>query len=117
MAAILGGVCALDRLLLNPYGVTWFSYALPVLAHPSDITYGTGTYELTTSIPPWASENPTWGLSSYAANWQVFGDRGTKFGRAIKDGTMRTIMFTEKYAVTSRPSGSPAFGASLFLRF
>jgi prepilin-type N-terminal cleavage/methylation domain-containing protein len=90
------------------------SYALPVLAHPSDITYGTGTYELTTSIPPWASENPTWGLSSYAANWQVFGDRGTKFGRAIKDGTTRTIMFTEKYAVTSRPSGSPAFGASLW---
>jgi signal transduction histidine kinase len=34
MATILGGVCALDRLVLGPHGVTWFSYALPVLIAP-----------------------------------------------------------------------------------
>ena len=34
MAAILGGVCALDRLILDPHGVTWISYALPVLIAP-----------------------------------------------------------------------------------
>lgn len=90
------------------------SYTVAVLSHPSDVTYGTGTYRLAESVPPWASENQTWGLSSYAANWQVFGDRGTRLSVSVKDGMSKTVMFTEKYAVTSRPSGTPAFGASLW---
>jgi hypothetical protein len=90
------------------------AYPIAVLSHPSDVTYGQGTFELTTSVPPWASENRTWGLSSYAANWQVFGDRGTRLSVSVKDGMSKTLMFTEKYAVTSRPTGNPSQGASLW---
>lgn len=90
------------------------SRRVTVLAHPSDVTYGSGTYELTTSIPPWAGKSQTWGVSSYAANWQIFGDRGVHLSVAVKDGTSNTLMFTEKYAITSRPSGNPSVGASLW---
>lgn len=65
------------------------------------------TYQLTSSVPPWAdATNTTWGLSSYSANWQLFGDYGAKFAD-IRDGMSNTIMFNEKYAVSSRPAGVP----------
>jgi prepilin-type N-terminal cleavage/methylation domain-containing protein len=99
---------------------------LKVLCHPSDPSYGTGTFTLTDSmpswwaatgtanpIPPWAGMDQTWGLSSYAANWQTFGDRGTKL-TDIADGTSNTILFNEKYAVASRPAGNPLSGANLW---
>lgn len=81
---------------------------------PADVTYGNGTYNLTTDIPPWSnSANTTWGLSSYSANWQVFGDEGANFAN-IQDGLSHTILFNEKYAVSSRPAGYPSKGANLW---
>lgn len=105
------------------------SYPLNVLRNPNDPTYGEGVFTLTTSmpawdnptatgtanpVPPWAnSANTTWGLSCFAANWQFFGDYGIKYS-TIGDGTSNTIVFNEKLAVTSRPAGTPRYGASLW---
>lgn len=88
-------------------------YTLPVFRHPSDITFKDGGYTLTEAFPSWASESKTWGLSNYAASWQVFGDRGARLAD-ITDGTSKTAVFTEKYAVSSRPSGTPRQGACLW---
>jgi prepilin-type N-terminal cleavage/methylation domain-containing protein len=90
------------------------SAVLPVLTHPSDMTFKTGRYELNTAIPPWAGTSRVWGLSSYAANWQIFGDRGVDLGAGITDGLSHTAMFVEKYAVSSRPTGNPREGATLW---
>ena len=103
--------------------------AIPLLRHPMDSTYDTGVFTLATSVPswanatgsgtlnpypPWASQsNTSWGLSSFAANWQFFKDTGIRI-TSVTDGTSNTIMFDEHYAVTSRPSGAPRFGASLW---
>lgn len=90
------------------------SQSLPVLNAPNDVSYGDGTYELTTAIPDWADpNNNVWGLSSYSANWQVFGDFGIKFA-GIQDGLSNTILFNEKYAVSSRETGNPLNGANLW---
>jgi prepilin-type N-terminal cleavage/methylation domain-containing protein len=102
------------------------SHALAVLRHPADPTYGTGVFTLTSSmpswssgsgtanpVPPWAGSNTDWGLSSFAANWQFFGDKGIKL-TGVSDGTSNTIMFNEKYAVASRPAGNPRYGATLW---
>ncbi|MFM2094807.1 MAG: hypothetical protein RIS70_1931, partial [Planctomycetota bacterium] len=43
----------------------------------------------------------------------VFGDTGAKFGD-IQDGLSNTILFNEKYAVSSRPTGTPKIGANLW---
>lgn len=90
------------------------SSVLPVLHAPADPSYGNGLYELNEAIPDWAdSNNRVWGLSSYAANWQLFGDFGFRFGD-VHDGQSNTIMFNEKFAVASRPSGNPLYGAQLW---
>lgn len=90
------------------------SVTLSVLKAPADVSYGDGKYTLTTDIPPWANAaNTTWGLSSYSANWQVFGDAGANFSK-IQDGLSNTILFNEKYAVSSRPVGTPLKGANLW---
>jgi prepilin-type N-terminal cleavage/methylation domain-containing protein len=90
------------------------SYVLSVLQAPADPSYGNGQYELNEAIPEWTNtNNRTWGLSSYAANWQLFGDYGYRFSD-IHDGSSHTIMFNEKYAVASRPSGNPRYGAQLW---
>lgn len=90
------------------------SHKLSTLQAPADVSYGNGTYTLTNSAPPWASTaNTTWGLSSYSANWQVFGDDGANFAK-IQDGLSHTILFNEKYAVSSRPAGAPLNGANLW---
>jgi prepilin-type N-terminal cleavage/methylation domain-containing protein len=90
------------------------SEPLSVLQHPSDTSLGSGVYELTTDVPPWAGSSNRWGLSSYAANWQIFGDRGADLSKTIKDGTSKTVLLTEKYATASRPTGNPAKGATLW---
>jgi prepilin-type N-terminal cleavage/methylation domain-containing protein len=84
-----------------------------VFQHPSDVTYGNGVFELTAAadIPPWASGSTTWGLSSFSANWQFFGDQGTKITDA-SDGSSTTIMFNEKYAVAK--NGGNVSGANLW---
>jgi prepilin-type N-terminal cleavage/methylation domain-containing protein/prepilin-type processing-associated H-X9-DG protein len=105
------------------------SVPLSVLRHPSDPTYGSGTFTLATSVPSWATAdasgtlnpyptwanqaNTNWGLTSFSANWQFFGDRGIRIP-GVTDGTSNTIMFNERYAVASRPSGAPRFGAALW---
>ena len=106
------------------------SKPLAVLRHPSDVTYtSTGTFTLETAAPSWANgsasgtlnpyptwasqSNTTWGLTSFSANWQFFGDEGIKLP-SVLDGTSNTIMFNDRYAVTSRPAGAPRFGAALW---
>ncbi|MGF1581353.1 MAG: DUF1559 domain-containing protein [Gemmataceae bacterium] len=103
------------------------SAVIPTFQHPLDPTIGTGTYQLTTSEPSWyassGTDNPipdwadpsntVWGLTSFSANWQFFGDKGIRLPQ-VKDGTVNTIMFNEKYAVAERPNGNPRFGASLW---
>jgi prepilin-type N-terminal cleavage/methylation domain-containing protein len=102
---------------------------LKVLRAPADLTYGSGVYTLTSAmpawfapgppatanpIPPWATSGDTsWGLSSYSANWQVFGDKGITLPR-IGDGASNTLVFNEKYAVAKRPAGNPREGATLW---
>jgi prepilin-type N-terminal cleavage/methylation domain-containing protein len=90
------------------------SQVLKVLEAPADPSFGDGTFTLTTDIPPWADpSNTTWGLSSYSANWQFFTDQGMTFAK-VTDGLSSTIMFNEKYAVSSRPVGNPLSGANLW---
>jgi prepilin-type N-terminal cleavage/methylation domain-containing protein len=102
------------------------SQELQVLQQPGDVT-NTGTFQLGTSVqawwastgtgnpyPAWANPaNTAWGLSSYSANWQVFGDQGANFAK-IQDGLSNTIVFNEKYAVAKRSSGNPLEGATLW---
>lgn len=63
-----------------------------------------GTFQLPAAAnPPWANaSNTTWGLSSYSANWQVFGDVPAKLNK-VTDGLSNTMVFTEKYAISVRP--------------
>jgi len=104
------------------------SYPLKVLQHPADPTLpGEGVFDLPLAAPSWASSSGTanpypawanqsntkWGLSSYSANWQVFGDQGARLTK-MQDGLSNTIVFNEKYAVARRPSGNPMFGATLW---
>jgi prepilin-type N-terminal cleavage/methylation domain-containing protein len=104
------------------------SQPLKVLRHPADRTMtGDGVFDLSTGAPRWDassgtanpypawadSTNTRWGLSSYAANWQVFGDQGARLSK-MQDGLSNTIVFNEKYAVAKRPTGNPMFGATLW---
>ncbi|MBM3994971.1 MAG: DUF1559 domain-containing protein [Planctomycetes bacterium] len=70
-----------------------------VFRHPADVT-NLGTFQLTiaSDIPPWATGSTQWGLSSFAANWQFFGEEGITLDK-VGDGTSNTIMFNEKYAI------------------
>lgn len=89
--------------------------AVKVFRHPADTTYSNagGIFNLTvaTDIPPWASGSTTWGLSSFSANWQFFGDEGIRL-TDVTDGTSTTIMFNEKYAVSM--NGGNVTGANLW---
>lgn len=106
------------------------SQPLPVLNHPLDQKYDAGVYTLDIAVPRWDnatgsgtpqnpypswanSANTQWGLSSFSANWQFFGDAGIRL-TSVTDGTSNTIMFNEHYSILSRPSGAPRFGASLW---
>ncbi|MBJ7432533.1 MAG: DUF1559 domain-containing protein, partial [Gemmataceae bacterium] len=73
---------------------------------------------LTNPWPNWANQaNATstnkWGLSSYSANFQVFGDKGAKF-TGISDGLSHTVIIGERFAVASRATGTPTEGAGLW---
>ncbi len=104
------------------------SQPLKVLQHPADPTMtGDGVFDLPLSAPAWDSasgtanaypgwastSNTKWGLSSYSANWQVFGDQGAKISK-MRDGLSNTIINNEKYAVAKRPVGNPLYGATLW---
>jgi prepilin-type N-terminal cleavage/methylation domain-containing protein len=82
------------------------SQPVKVLRAPLDRSYpSSGTFQLPAAEnPPWADpNNPTWGLSSYSANWQVFGDTPVPLAK-VADGLSNTFVFGEKYAVAKRPS-------------
>jgi len=104
------------------------SRPLKVLQHPADRTMvGDGVFDLPVAAPRWDASSGTanpypawanqsntkWGLSSYSANWQVFGDQGARLSK-MQDGLSNTILFNEKYAVAQRPVGNPMFGATLW---
>jgi prepilin-type N-terminal cleavage/methylation domain-containing protein len=104
------------------------SHPLKVLMHPADKTMtGDGVFDLPVNAPSWSSSSGTanpypawasqsntkWGLSSYAANWQIFMDQGATFSK-VSDGLSNTFAFNEKYAVARRPAGNPMFGATLW---
>ena len=102
--------------LNNPLDPTWSGnngvYTLPASV-PLWIAGG-----LTNPWPNWANQaNATstnkWGLSSYSANFQVFGDKGAKF-TGISDGLSHTVILGERYAVASRATGTPTEGAGLW---
>lgn len=90
---------------------------------PNDYTFGQGTFELTsasynpfsgTPVPSWATGSTTWGLSSYAANWLVFGDMGNPLTASITDGLSKTMIVAEHYSICKRPTGTPSSGAMLW---
>jgi prepilin-type processing-associated H-X9-DG protein len=104
------------------------SHPLKVLQHPLDATQtGDGVFDLPLAAPSWSassgtanpypawanSTNTKWGLSSFSANWQVFGDQGGALAK-VSDGLSNTIIFNEKYAVAQRPTGNPMYGATLW---
>jgi len=97
------------------------SRSLPIktLRSPMDRSYpDLGTYQIPLSgaqgsttfptlYPAWAStSNTTWGVTSYSANWQVFGDVPAKVSK-MSDGLSNTFVFGDKYATAT---GGP-FGA------
>jgi type II secretory pathway pseudopilin PulG len=88
--------------------------SLAVFRHPADATCPPdGVFALTAAndVPPWASGSTNWGVSSFAANWQFFGDNGITITK-VTDGTSTTIMFNEKYAVAK--NGGAVTGAGLW---
>ena len=104
--------------------------AIKGLNNPLDPTWSAnnGVYTLPASVPLWIAgglTNPwpnwaktatgtSWGLSSYSANFQVFGDKGINF-TSITDGLSHTTILGERYAVASRAAGTfPSEGAGLW---
>ena len=106
--------------------------AIKGLNNPLDPTWSAnnGVYTLPASVPLWiagggtnpwpnwanqanATSTNKWGLSSYSANFQVFGDKGAKF-TGISDGLSHTVIIGERYAVASRATGTPTEGAGLW---
>src|SRR5262245_60404900 len=81
------------------------SAPIKLLRAPLDRSYtNDGQFDLPAAAnPPWADPaNVKWGVSSYSANWQVFGDTPQKFNK-MQDGQSNTFVFAEKYAVAKRP--------------
>jgi prepilin-type processing-associated H-X9-DG protein len=100
--------------LNNPLDPTWSAnngvYTLPATV-PIWIAGG-----LTNPWPNWAktATGTSWGLSSYSANFQVFGDNGIKF-TSITDGLSHTTILGERYAIATRTGTSlPTEGAALW---
>lgn len=108
------------------------STAIKGLNNPLDPTWSAnnGVYTLPASVPIWiagggtnpwpnwanqanATSTNKWGLSSYSANFQVFGDKGAKF-TGISDGLSHTVIIGERFAVASRTTGTPTEGAGLW---
>ncbi len=106
--------------------------AIKGLNNPLDPTWSgnNGVYTLPASVPIWiagggtnpwpswanqanATSTNKWGLSSYSANFQVFGDKGAKF-TGISDGLSHTVIIGERFAVASRATGTPTEGAGLW---
>ncbi len=88
--------------------------SLEVFQHPADITLtpnGLFSLQIPQDTPPWAFGSTDWGLTSFGANWQFFGDEGISLP-TVTDGTSTTIMFDEKYAIAKK--GGVVTGAGLW---
>src|SRR5207302_8347182 len=91
-------------------------FKVPVYRCPSETSSPTGQAAFT--------DNATYGVCSYAANWQVFANglgaqpaipglassAGVRIPDALKRGASKTMLFTEKQAVCA----TPANGGSLW---
>jgi prepilin-type N-terminal cleavage/methylation domain-containing protein len=87
------------------------SHPVKIYRHPLDRSYiKSGTFILPSAANPnWADpNNPVWGLISYSANWQVFGDEAIALVPKMADGLSNTMVFGEKYAVAKRPTNPGA---------
>jgi prepilin-type N-terminal cleavage/methylation domain-containing protein/prepilin-type processing-associated H-X9-DG protein len=94
---------------------------IPIYRNPSDLTYGAGQITVTVAGTP-----VTYGLISYAANYQVFGNPpqagpqtaslanfvATPTITGIGDGPSNTILFAEKFAQCSLNGTNPANDAA-----
>ncbi|MCZ2343541.1 MAG: DUF1559 domain-containing protein [Bacteroidales bacterium] len=113
------------------------SFPVKALRAPMDPSYKDGKFTLQASysgtstshgngswvadgsaVSPYAgsifsTSNTTWGLSSYGANWQFFGDE-PKTLLFASDGLSHTSYFIEKFAQTYRASGTPRWGSCLW---
>jgi prepilin-type N-terminal cleavage/methylation domain-containing protein/prepilin-type processing-associated H-X9-DG protein len=102
-----------NLLVVNPNDTG--SYKIPLLNCPSDPTNPGGQ-----TPDPWSvSPSLTAGVSNYAANWLVFGTPNSwntanpfpswtgaaKIPESMPDGSSKTILFSEKYAVCNIQSG------------
>jgi prepilin-type N-terminal cleavage/methylation domain-containing protein len=93
------------------------SYKVSVYRCPSDATSSNGTFTFTNHK---LYGNATFGTTSYAANWQVFGKPGgVRIPDALTRGASKTLLFTEKSAICGAPStatGNPLGGALWAMR-
>jgi prepilin-type N-terminal cleavage/methylation domain-containing protein len=105
---------------VNSFGSPVYNFVVPTYKNPSDPTYGNGTSPLAAG----------WGVTSYAANYQVFGRPSTNAATAATagldgdvnlnstfgDGATQTIMFAEKYAqcVANGTTNAPHNAAQLW---
>jgi prepilin-type N-terminal cleavage/methylation domain-containing protein len=73
---------------------------------PSETSAPTG------QLPSPLNDGTTWGVSSYAANWQVFqsgnpaSNTGVRIPDALKRGSSKTLLFTEKQSLCGTNGGS-----------
>jgi prepilin-type N-terminal cleavage/methylation domain-containing protein/prepilin-type processing-associated H-X9-DG protein len=93
------------------------SFKVPVYRCPSDTTSSDGTYTFPNHK---LYGNATYGVTSYAANWQVFENgsaaqtSGVRIPDALKRGASKTLLFTEKSAVCG--AANPVGGALWAMR-
>jgi len=83
------------------------AYRIPVYRCPSDTTSSNGTFTFQNDK---LYGNATFGVTSYAANWQVFQGgstaptNGIRIPDALKRGASKTLLFTEKSSVCGSPN-------------
>jgi len=106
-----------DNLYLNQggdgrtaYGGNAFQEIVAVYRSPLDYSSGGGVGQIT--ITAAGAANP-WGISNYAANFQVFGqpltgsfDGNAKIPLTFKDGTSNTILFATRLSTCNNAGGS-----------
>ena len=97
-------------------------FKVPVYRCPSETSSSNGTVTFGQDVPANSLYgSATYGVCSYAANWQVFANgqptaaglpnsAGARIPDALKRGASKTLLFTEKQSIC----GTPAVGGSLW---
>jgi prepilin-type N-terminal cleavage/methylation domain-containing protein len=96
-AADHDGALPTDTKYANSVWVYRMGWLLPYLERPSAAAH-VPTY-ISPADPTVTAINVSNGLSSYAANWQVFKAKRPDLVSTFADGTANTILFAEHYAV------------------